>query len=182
MTPRRFATQFRMPSPEVEMKPEQISTLSRFIKFTVAGSSGILVDTAVLFAIVEWSPVLLPLALSKAIAAEVAIINNFFWNDRWTFADRHPEDISSPTTSIRFLKFNLICSLGLVIAVAALYILHKGLNVNLYLANVMAIVTAALWNFILSNYLTWTPTNQVSNHRSTRQIESGSPATITKES
>jgi dolichol-phosphate mannosyltransferase len=29
----------------------------------------------------------LPLTRSKLVAAELAIINNFSWNDAWTFAD-----------------------------------------------------------------------------------------------
>ena len=47
--------------------------------------SGVLVDMVILYLLSEGAG--LALTRSKIVAAEVAIINNFLWNDAWTFAD-----------------------------------------------------------------------------------------------
>ena len=59
----------------------------RYAQFCFVGSSGVVVDMGLIWLLA--SPAMLGwnLTLSKVIAAEVAIFNNFFWNDVWTFRD-----------------------------------------------------------------------------------------------
>jgi dolichol-phosphate mannosyltransferase len=61
--------------------------LRRYAQFCVVGGSGVVVDVTVLYLLA--SPTMLGwnLSLSKAIAAEVALVNNFVWNELWTFRD-----------------------------------------------------------------------------------------------
>ncbi len=138
------------------VKPLLDDMLRRLTQFTVSGAIGILVDTFVLYTLVESSPLVLPLVDYKLIAAEAAIVNNFIWNDLWTFRDRRTGGIGYNATGFRIFKFNLVSTLGLAVAVATLYILHAGLHLNLYLANLFAIVIAAMSNFFLSHALAWT--------------------------
>ena len=59
------------------------------------------------------------LTRSKLIAAEVAIINNFLWNDFWTFRDIADQQRGTRYRLQRFAKFQLVCFVGLVAQYAA---------------------------------------------------------------
>ena len=58
------------------------------------------------------------LTRSKLLAAEAALLNNFIWNDHWTFAHVAKHQTSFGQRVKRFLKFNAICSLGIFFNVA----------------------------------------------------------------
>jgi putative flippase GtrA len=45
----------------------------------------VFVDMTVLYLLHDPSSLGWALTRSKVVAAELAIVNNFFWNDRWTF-------------------------------------------------------------------------------------------------
>jgi dolichol-phosphate mannosyltransferase len=51
---------------------------------------------------------------SAILSTEVAIINNFFWNDVWTFGDVSVQQQLGNQRLQRFFKFNLICFFGLI--------------------------------------------------------------------
>jgi putative flippase GtrA len=89
----------------------------------------------------------LPLTRSKIIAAQLAIINNFLWNDRWTFADITHTQKGWHQCCKRFLKFNMVCLAGLVLNVLVLNLVFNFLIPNRYVANLMAIAIATVWNF-----------------------------------
>src|ERR1700747_1053559 len=55
----------------------------RFPRFGVVGAVGVGVNNSALY--VLHGRLGISLLLSAAIATELAILNNFFWNDRWTF-------------------------------------------------------------------------------------------------
>ena len=62
-------------------------TLKRYLRFGMVGASGVVVDMGMLYLLADPKMLGLNLSLSKAIAAEVAIVNNFAWNELWTFGD-----------------------------------------------------------------------------------------------
>ena len=81
------------------------------MRFALVGASGVVVDMALLFLLSDPRTLGLGLTRSKIVAAELAIINNFLWNDAWTFRDlvgarrgRHKLR--------RLLKFNAVCGTG----------------------------------------------------------------------
>src|SRR4051812_7651106 len=57
----------------------------RFARFAIVGFSGALVDMGLLWFFGE--ALLWPLGAAKLGSGELALLNNFFWNDRWTFRD-----------------------------------------------------------------------------------------------
>jgi dolichol-phosphate mannosyltransferase len=61
--------------------------LGRLIRFGLVGLSGVFVDMTVLYLLHDPSGLGWGLTRSKIVAAELAILNNFLWNDRWTFGD-----------------------------------------------------------------------------------------------
>ena len=90
------------------------------------------------------------LALSKVLSTEVAMVNNFIWNEVWTFRDLRHGPICWPVMLHRFLQFNLVCASGMLISVALLSLLVHVMEMNLYLANFMSIIIVSGWNFGLS--------------------------------
>lgn len=93
------------------------------------------------------------LILSKIVAAEMAIVNNFMWNDVWTFRNCAPGGWKARAT--RFAKFNLVCTAGIVWSAALLNFQVYRLGWNTYYANFIAIVLVSVWNFLLNARLGW---------------------------
>jgi dolichol-phosphate mannosyltransferase len=132
--------------------------IKRFIRFGISGFSGVFVNMFILYLLREY--VGLGLTRSAILAAEVAIINNFFWNDRWTFRDISAHQKGRIKTFRRFLKFNVICLSGLVLNILVLNVLYNFLNMNEYLANIIAIATVTFWNFWFNLQLSWRITDE----------------------
>src|SRR5262245_20154845 len=88
--------------------------VARFLRFALVGGSGVLVDMAFLFLLSDPRTLGLGLTRSKVIAAELAMVNNFLWNDAWTFRDLVAER-GKRARLRRFLRFNLVCGAGLVL-------------------------------------------------------------------
>ncbi|MCF2147522.1 glycosyltransferase [Desmonostoc muscorum LEGE 12446] len=136
--------------------------IGRFLRFAVVGLSGVFVDMAVLYLLSDQTTLALPLTRSKIIAGEIAIFNNFLWNDAWTFGDVTVKQQEWHQRVKRFLKFNIICLAGLVLNVLVLNLVFNFLIPNRYIANLVAIAVATIWNFWVNLKLSWRVT-QVKN-------------------
>ncbi len=127
----------------------------RFIRYGIVGLSGVFVDMALFYLLVGAGG--LGLVVSKVIAAEVAIVNNFLWNDAWTFADVAKQQRGWRSRLKRLLKFNVICLTGLVLDVLLLKVFYEvifGQNLA-YVSNLIAIALVAVWNFWINHKLSW---------------------------
>ncbi|NEP13607.1 MAG: glycosyltransferase [Symploca sp. SIO2C1] len=129
--------------------------LKRFIRFGSVGLTGVFVDMSVLYLLHDESTLGWGLTRSKIIAAEVAIINNFIWNDAWTFRDLASHQQGAGKRLKRLLKFNLVCLVGLVLNVLLLNLLFNILKIDYRLANLIAIAAVTLWNFWINLKLSW---------------------------
>jgi dolichol-phosphate mannosyltransferase len=135
----------------------RLSALSsaRFLRFALVGASGVVVDMAFLFLLSDPRALGLGLTRSKALAAELAIINNFMWNDAWTFRDLVGGQRGLGHKLRRLLKFNLVCGFGLLLNVVLLNIQFNLLHMNRYVANLVAIAVVTAWNYWLNLRLNW---------------------------
>ncbi|WP_427160206.1 glycosyltransferase [Aliinostoc sp. HNIBRCY26] len=133
--------------------------MGRFLRFGLVGLSGVFVDMAMLYLLSDPSTLGLPLTRSKIIAGEIAIFNNFLWNDAWTFADVSMRQQQWHQRLKRFLKFNAICLAGLMLNVLVLNVVFNFLIRNRYIANLIAIVIATIWNFWVNLKLSWRVTD-----------------------
>jgi dolichol-phosphate mannosyltransferase len=129
--------------------------LGLFLRFGLVGLSGVFIDMTILYLLSDPSTLALPLTRSKILAGEIAICNNFFWNDAWTFADVSTRQMELHQRLKRFLKFNVICLAGLLINVVVLNLVFNCLVHNRYLANLVAIAVATVWNFWVNLKLSW---------------------------
>lgn len=129
--------------------------LGRFVRFGLVGLSGVFIDMTVLYLLSDPTTLGLPLTRSKIIAGEIAIVNNFLWNDMWTFADVSMQQQEWRQRLKRFLKFNMICLAGLVLNVLVLNLVFNFIIRNRYIANLIAIAVATVWNFWVNLKLSW---------------------------
>ncbi|MBD2776246.1 glycosyltransferase [Iningainema tapete] len=129
--------------------------VSRFLRFGLVGLTGVFVDMVVLYLLHSPTALGLPLTRSKIISGEIAIINNFIWNDSWTFADISMQQQEWRQRLKRFLKFNIICLAGLVLNVLVLNLVFNFVIRNAYIANLIAIAATTIWNFWVNLKLSW---------------------------
>jgi dolichol-phosphate mannosyltransferase len=132
---------------------------ARFARFAAVGLTGVAVDMALLYALSDPRALGWGLTRSKLIAAEVAIVNNFIWNDAWTFGDLAADQHGAVQKLRRFGKFNIVCSLGLALNIGLLNLQFNLLGMNRYLANAVAIALVTMWNFWLNMKLSWRSTD-----------------------
>lgn len=131
-----------------------------FLKFGMVGVTGTIVDF--IFYKIFIGSFGLPPATSKAFSSEIAIFNNFTFNNLWTF--RHRKTKSNLIK--RFLTFNLVSLGGIIIASVIVKVLHStygdgavsilGRPVaynNFYFFATIPPVMA--WNFTVNHFVTW---------------------------
>ena len=128
---------------------------SRFLRFGVVGLSGVFVDMILLYLLSDPSTLHLGLTRSKIIASEIAVINNFLWNDFWTFRDISSQQKGWQKRIKRFLKFNFICLFGMGLNLLILNLIYNHVYKNQYLANLVAIAIVTIWNFWFNLKLSW---------------------------
>jgi len=129
--------------------------INRFIRFAVVGLSGVVVDMGLLFLLSDPTMLGWGLTRSKLIASEMAILNNFLWNDAWTFGDLAARQHGLGARLRRFGKFQLICLAGVVLNTVLLNLQFNLLGMNRYVANAVAIGAVTAWNFWLNLKLGW---------------------------
>src|SRR5262249_49736361 len=115
----------------------------------------VLVDMLLFYLLCDPSMLGWSMTFSKLLAAELAIVNNFLWNDAWTFRDAAADQTSARQKIKRFAKFNVICAMGVAINVILLNLQSNLLGTNRYLANAIAIGLVTMWNFWLNSRLSW---------------------------
>ncbi len=127
-------------------------------KFVVVGFCGLAIDMGLLFLLSD--PEMLGWALTpgKVLAAECALLNNFIWHERWTFGRRPEGEPRLRGHWRRLLKFQSICTIGMLLGIALLNLTVHFLGWNRYAANLAAIGVASVWNYPLIQKLGWRTT------------------------
>ncbi len=126
--------------------------MKRFLSYGLVGLSGVFVDMSIFYLLgtIGWG-----LTSSKIVSSEVAVLNNFLWNDLWTFRDISSLQVGWGRLVKRFLKFNLICLIGIGLNLIILNILYNYFGINKNLANLIAIAIVTIWNFWFNLKLSW---------------------------
>lgn len=119
----------------------------RWLKFNAVGALGIGVQLAVLLTLK--SGFHLNYLLTTALAVEAAVLHNFLWHERYTWADRVERSWSKSLP--RLLRFNLTTGGVSITGNLGLTKLMVDLgHVNYLAANGIAIVLCSLANFLVS--------------------------------
>ncbi len=136
----------------------------RFLRFTVVGVTGAIVD----FGILNLLRLVfhLPLVWAQGISFICAVINNFIWNRYWTY----PESQSGNATK-QFIQFFIINTIGLLIRTPLITWFDKLIYsllsqtsivlpiedfiVSQNLALALSIFIVIFWNFFANRYWTY---------------------------
>ncbi|MGA9039331.1 MAG: GtrA family protein [Terriglobales bacterium] len=117
----------------------------RWLKFNAVGGIGIGVQLLVLAALK--TGLHFDYLLATALAVEAAVVHNFLWHERFTWADR-----GRGAGYTRFLKFNLTTGLFSIAGNILLMKLLAGvLAIQLLVANGIAITICSIFNFAMSD-------------------------------
>jgi dolichol-phosphate mannosyltransferase len=123
----------------------------RAAKFIAVGFSGGLVNLffyRLLTATLGW-----PVWQAATSSAGIGVLNNFVWNERFTFAEVRKD--SPRATSHRFLVFTLVSVVGLIMNAALVELLVAVLHWPWQPGVVAAIAVAGVWNFFANANVTW---------------------------
>jgi len=125
--------------------------IRRFAKFCMVGATGTGVNLGLLTLLVEVAGLYETLAV--VISYEISILNNFMWNELWTFRDRR----AGGTRSIlgRAAKFNLVSLGGFAINLAVFSLLFNVFDLFYVISEAIAILFAMTWNFMVNVRWTW---------------------------
>jgi putative flippase GtrA len=138
----------------------------RWLKFNAVGGIGIVVQLVVLAALKNGLH--LDYLLATAMAVEAAVVHNFLWHERFTWADR-----STGQGFTRFLKFNLATGLFSIAGNTLLMKLLAGsLAVQFLLANGIAITICSIFNFAMSDRFVFRTHTMIPDHDQTDLISS----------
>ncbi len=155
----------------------RLSRSAVFIRFCLVGLTGVVVDLGIFYVLRK----VLGLGLTRSaiLSAEVAIFNNFLWNDLWTFADISRRQIGNRQRLKRFLKFNLVCLSGLILQTLIVNIVYNFFRLNDgldkfisidVLAKLIAIILVTFWNFWFNMKLSWRVTQVNSSNTEKERI------------
>jgi putative flippase GtrA len=123
-------------------------TFLRWIKFNTVGGIGIGVQLAALAILRSWLK--LNYLLATGIAVEIAVLHNFIWHERFTWADRPPLRLTH--SLIRLAKFNATNgAVSMAGNLLLMRLLVGGFKLNYVLSNCVAIAVCSLLNFLLGD-------------------------------
>lgn len=127
---------------------------SPFIKFVIVGSIGFCIDFSVSYYLIDI--IRSPVAISTIISAEMAIISNFFFNNKWSFNHKKLKKESSSIV-LNFIKFNLISSVSLVIQAVGLSIATLIFGVKLWYVYKVLIIAFIIipYSYFFYNKFVW---------------------------
>jgi dolichol-phosphate mannosyltransferase len=148
----------------------------RFLKFASVGLSGFVVNAlmleifvrtpvgdsiASLFSSWESDPFLgflaKPAGWAAALAVECSIVNNFLWNNTWTFRHHRSSDLAR--LAARFLKFNLLSVGSIVLQFLAVGLATHALGNTMWVRQIALVLTIGLLiiplNWFLYNKIVW---------------------------
>lgn len=129
----------------------------KIIRFAIVGASGTVVNLGVLTLLAKI--IGLNVLLSAAIAIELSILSNFFFNHHFTFkVGKESKNIDNRLATSLFTKlvrYNVGSLGGAAISFATFTILYKGLKLNYLLADFLAILIALSWNYFMSVKYVW---------------------------
>jgi putative flippase GtrA len=119
--------------------------LVRWLKFNAVGAVGIGVQLAVLTALK--SGLGLNYLLATGMAVEAAVLHNFFWHERFTWADRRVR-----FSFERLVKFNLTTGgVSIVGNLVAMKLLVEVGHLEYLFANLLSIAGCSIINFLVAD-------------------------------
>lgn len=131
----------------VEAVGDHRGLLGRFVKWSVVGTIGAVVDYGIYIGLTRF--IGLEEVIAQSISFTCAVINNYILNRLWTFGD-----IKHKRPEVQFFQFFIVSVMGLGTRTAIFFVLFRLLGIWDLLAMAVAIITVLVWNFFAN--LVWT--------------------------
>jgi putative flippase GtrA len=126
------------------------STFRVWLKFNAVGLIGIVVQLVILSLLktgLGWNYL-----IATSVAVEITVLHNFIWHERWTWLETTRSN--SHGLAGRLIRFHL--TNGLISIAGNLLLMWtfvSQLHLHYFLANVIAIATCSILNFVASDRL-----------------------------
>ncbi|MCD6594195.1 GtrA family protein [bacterium] len=123
--------------------------LIRFIKFSLVGLTGIMVNEGFLALFKETFGI--PIWLASVFAIELSILSNFALNDLWTWRDKHHRNFFGRIWRYHFSVGLTAYGLNYPVLLLLTYIA----NIQYLWANLVGIALASIVNFLINHFWTY---------------------------
>jgi putative flippase GtrA len=130
----------------------------RVLRFQAVGALGMMVQMASVIAGREWLG--LSVMASTAAAVELAILHNFVWHLRWTWAAQN-RGLGGREVLLRLLRFN--AAFGAISITSNLYftsLFMRVFGVNYIVGNLLAIASTGVVNFMAGEFFVFPERNK----------------------
>jgi dolichol-phosphate mannosyltransferase len=121
----------------------------RFLRFGIVGATGVILNSTILFLLVQtagWNRL-----LAAAVATETSILSNFALNDCWTFSNR--KAINGRFQ--RAIRYNAVALTGLAVSLAVMAALMRLFALQYLIANLFGIIAGMSLNYLGSLRIAW---------------------------
>ena len=126
------------------------ATFRVWLKFNAVGLIGIVVQLVVLT--ILKTGLGLNYLMATIVAVECAVLHNFAWHERWTWSER--TQLNESGMLGRLIRFHLTNGLISIAGnLALMWLLVSRLHLHYFLANLAAIATCSILNFLASDRL-----------------------------
>jgi putative flippase GtrA len=119
--------------------------MTRFVRFNIVGILGFGVQLGVLLLLERagW-----PVFFAALVAVEAAVLHNFMWHERWTWAD-----VRAGSRAGRLARFHAVNGLISLGGNAIITVALADAGVAIPIANICAVVACAAANFMAAHLL-----------------------------
>jgi dolichol-phosphate mannosyltransferase len=125
------------------------SLYTRFLKFSLVGFSGVLVNTGLLYVLTAYLGVVY--FISSIFAIELSILSNFLLNDIWTWRDR-----TKKTFWKRLLQYHISVGITAVLVNwVILILLTEFFGLYYMISNLIGIACGTLANYLINDLWTF---------------------------
>ena len=121
--------------------------MTHLVRFNVVGAVGFVVQLVVLTAMMREGWAALPATL---VAVEAAVLHNFVWHERWTWAGRRPGTLAG-----RLFRFHGTNGAISLLGNGGITAVLQFAGIPVVAANAVAVLACAGANFVLADVLIW---------------------------
>lgn len=125
----------------------------KIFKFGIVGLTGVVVNLAVLNLLLIAGITGYSGYIALFFAIVVSILNNFLWNDLWTFRDSAKRGVTSVWQ--RLWAFYTVSAGGAVINYGVAILLTHFTGMKIDIADFIGILIGFIWNFLVNRRFTW---------------------------
>ncbi len=124
---------------------KQRNNFQKLIKFSIVGLSNTLISYLCFLILFDFFNI--NYLISSIFAYIAGLLNSYFWNLRWTFKEEHSNKI--------FLKFLIVNILSILSKLLLIYSMVEYLHYNELVAELLAMLSVIVLNFIGNNFWTF---------------------------